>query len=102
MLSMLISVYYCLSTNKIWHCTINLPEGSTIIHALKDSGIMLAFPNLDPWKNGIGIFGEKKNADFILSDNDRVELYSPLIFDPTESRKKRAYLKKIKKSSQNS
>ena len=37
----------------------------------------------------IGVFGEIKSPDHILSENDRVEIYRPLKIDPKDARRKR-------------
>lgn len=65
------------------------PE-TTAEEAIKLSGIMAKFPEIDLSKNQIGIFGKLTKLDTPLRQLDRVEIYRPLIADPKEVRKQRA------------
>lgn len=65
--------------------------------AIKASGIMIKFPEIDLEKNQIGIFGKLTRLDTPLRHLDRVEIYRPLIADPKEVRKQRAADGKIMK-----
>ncbi|MEE9334645.1 MAG: RnfH family protein [Granulosicoccaceae bacterium] len=42
----------------------------------------------------IGVFGEQVNDDYVLLNNDRVEIYRPLIQSPMELRRQRAAAQK--------
>jgi putative ubiquitin-RnfH superfamily antitoxin RatB of RatAB toxin-antitoxin module len=63
---------------------------TTAEEAIKDSGIMAKFPEIDLSKHQIGIFGKLTKLDTKLRHMDRVEIYRPLIADPKEVRKQRA------------
>lgn len=69
---------------------LKVPAGTTVLEAIKRSGIMEKHPEVDTVKNKIGLFGKLVKADTVLRANDRVEIYRPLIADPKEVRKKRA------------
>lgn len=69
---------------------LKLTSGSTVMQALEASGLMQRYPEIDPAKNKLGIFGKLTKPDVVLRDRDRVEIYRPLIADPKEVRKKRA------------
>jgi len=69
---------------------VRLPSGSTLSQALEVSGLLLKFPEIDPAKNKLGIFGKLCRADRVLRDRDRVEIYRPLLADPKEVRRQRA------------
>lgn len=66
-------------------------------HAIKASGILQKFPDIDLAINKIGIFGKLIKLDTPLRHLDRVEIYRPLIADPKEVRKQRAADGKIMK-----
>lgn len=66
------------------------PETTTAEAAIKASGIMAKFPEIDLEKNQIGIFGKLTQLDVKLRHRDRVEIYRPLIADPKAVRKQRA------------
>lgn len=65
------------------------PE-TTAEQAVKTSGILAKFPEIDLTVNQIGIFGKLTKLDTPLRHLDRVEIYRPLIADPKEVRKQRA------------
>jgi len=70
--------------------TVNVPEGSTAREAAELSGIVRKFPEIDLNTNPMGIFGHQVKPDHVLRENDRVELYRPLLCDPKEVRRRRA------------
>ena len=62
----------------------------TALEAVKASGILEAFPEIDVDNLKLGVFGKITKPDAVLTQGDRVEIYRPLIADPKEARKKRA------------
>lgn len=71
--------------------------GTTAEQAIRDSGLLEKYPEIDLGKNKIGIFGKLAKLDTVLRDKDRIEIYRPLIADPKEVRKKRAEEGKVMK-----
>jgi len=71
------------------------PE-TTIEEAIHLSGVLEQFPEIDLATNKVGVFGKLKKLDSTLLENDRIEIYRPLLVDPKESRRKRAAKKKVK------
>ena len=67
-----------------------LAEGATVEDAIRASGVLEAFPEIDLAKNKVGIFSKLVKLDETVRDRDRVEIYRPLIADPKEVRRKRA------------
>jgi putative ubiquitin-RnfH superfamily antitoxin RatB of RatAB toxin-antitoxin module len=67
-----------------------VPKGATIAEAIKLSGILDKFPEIDLEKGKFGIFGKLSKVDTVLREKDRIEIYRPLIADPKEVRRKRA------------
>jgi len=67
-----------------------LTEGATVEDAIRASGVLDAFPEIDLAKNKVGIFSKLVKLDETVRDRDRVEIYRPLIADPKEVRRKRA------------
>ncbi|HEU0229927.1 MAG TPA: RnfH family protein [Burkholderiaceae bacterium] len=73
----------------VWRRALRLPAGSTVWQAIQKSGFMDQVPD----QGGIvscGIFGQSCGNDRVLADGDRVEILRPLVFDPMESRRRRA------------
>lgn len=69
---------------------VQLAEGATVEDAIRTSGVLEAFPDIDLAKNKVGIFSKLVKLDETVRDRDRVEIYRPLIADPKEVRRKRA------------
>lgn len=65
-------------------------RGTTLAEAVRMSGILQRFPDIDPDKSKVGIFGKINKPDYVLREGDRVEIYRPLIADPKEVRRQRA------------
>ena len=78
---------------------VDVPEGTTLVEAVRQSGIEREFPGLTPDSLPMGIFGRKvpKPDQEVLHPGDRVELYRPLLIDPKQARQNRAA--KAKKAS---
>ncbi|HEX7972150.1 MAG TPA: RnfH family protein [Thiobacillus sp.] len=68
----------------------NVAEGATVEEAIRASGVLEVFPEIDLGKNKVGIFSKLVKLDETVRDQDRVEIYRPLIADPKEVRRKRA------------
>lgn len=67
-----------------------VPVGTTLQEAILQSGILNALPGLDITTLKLGVYGKSKPLDTVLRDQDRVEIYRPLLADPKEARRKRA------------
>ena len=70
--------------------SLNLALGATVEDAIRQSGLLARFAEIDLGVNKVGVFGKVAKLDAVLSDGDRVEIYRPLIADPKEARKRRA------------
>lgn len=70
--------------------TVDVPEGTGIEEAIRRSGILERFTEIDLNENKVGIFGKAKPMTQTLLAGDRIEIYRPLIADPKESRRLRA------------
>lgn len=76
-------------------------KGCTAEEAVKDSGIQEKFPEFSLDGLVCGIFSRPLNgkemplpADYVLEENDRVEIYRPLEKDPKQARLDRIRNKK--------
>ncbi|WP_425311400.1 RnfH family protein [Methylomonas methanica] len=68
---------------------VTLPADSTAEQAIRASGILREFPEIDLSVQEIGIFGSACKRDKTIADGDRVEIYRPLVQDPMEARRNR-------------
>jgi putative ubiquitin-RnfH superfamily antitoxin RatB of RatAB toxin-antitoxin module len=83
---------------------LSVPLGTTALDAVKQSGILDVFPEIDADSDSMGIFsqvlgtkGLEPPARYQLQARDRVEIYRPLIADPKEVRRRRAAEAKAKR-----
>jgi putative ubiquitin-RnfH superfamily antitoxin RatB of RatAB toxin-antitoxin module len=93
---MIVEVAYALPNEQVI-IPVKSTAGATAEQAIKESGILHKFPQIDLNVNQIGIFGKLAQLNTPLRHLDRVEIYRPLIADPKEVRKQRAADGKIMK-----
>lgn len=65
-------------------------RGATVGEAIRASGILERFPEIDPERHRVGVFGRLTRRDRLLEAGDRVEIYRPLVADPKTARRARA------------
>ena len=65
-------------------------ETITVEDAIRQSGVLERFPDIDLSVNKVGVFGKLTSLDYALRAGDRVEIYRKLIADPKQARRQRA------------
>jgi putative ubiquitin-RnfH superfamily antitoxin RatB of RatAB toxin-antitoxin module len=93
---MMVEVAYALPDQQVI-IPVKMPVGATAEAAIKQSGVLAKFPDIDLAVNKIGLFGKLSKLDAELRHLDRVEIYRPLIADPKEVRRQRAAEGKVMK-----
>ena len=78
---MKIGIAYALPHRQAW-IDVEMPDGATIKDAIKRSGILEQFPEIDLEQQKVGVYGKASKLDAVLNDGDRVEIYRPIICDP--------------------
>lgn len=73
--------------------SVNILEGSSVELAIKSSGILSSFPEINLHDNKIGIFGKFVTLNTTVRHLDRIEIYRSLLINPKEIRKLRAEVK---------
>jgi putative ubiquitin-RnfH superfamily antitoxin RatB of RatAB toxin-antitoxin module len=76
---------------------LTLEEEATVQDAIKKSGMLDKYSEIDLQINKLGIFARLVKLDVQLRDGDRVEIYRQLIADPKEVRRQRAAEGKVTK-----
>lgn len=69
---------------------LQMPEGATLEQAVRQSGLLEKYPEIDLASAKLGIWNKASELAAVLREKDRVEIYRPLIADPKEVRRKRA------------
>lgn len=76
--------------NSVWIQSLRMPPGSTVADVIAACDFSKHFPDIAIATMPVGVYGQLCGHDRVLADLDRVELYRPLVFDPMESRRRRA------------
>lgn len=84
-----IELVYASEPRKVHELLLNVPMGTTVGGALKESGWQERFPELASGDVTIGIWGRKTSVQAVLRNGDRLELYRPLRVDPKVARRER-------------
>lgn len=84
-----ITVVYALPDRQIIR-ELELDAGGDIGTALRASGLLDEFPEIEGDKLPVGIFGRVTTWNSSLEPGDRVEIYRSLKLEPKEARRKRA------------
>jgi len=69
---------------------LRVKPGCTILEAIRLSGILQQFPEIDLEQQPVGIFSQPKRLHDTLREADRIEIYRPLLVDPKEGRRRKA------------
>jgi uncharacterized protein len=69
---------------------LTVEDGATVEQAIRQSGVLQKFPEIDLAINKVGIFGKRVLLQHTLRAGDRVEIYRRLIADPKSARRQRA------------
>jgi putative ubiquitin-RnfH superfamily antitoxin RatB of RatAB toxin-antitoxin module len=69
---------------------LTVPEGTTVEEAIRLSGLLEKFPEIDLASAKVGVWNKATELTTVLREKDRIEIYRPLIADPKEVRRKRA------------
>ncbi|MCD8505165.1 MAG: RnfH family protein [Burkholderiaceae bacterium] len=85
-----VSVVYAQGQNHAWRDTLALLPGMTVEQAIQSSGFEAQHPDIDWRAGGVGIFGKRVKPQDLVKPGDRIEIYRALVFDPKESRRRRA------------
>jgi len=72
---------------------VQLEQGATLEEAIKRSGILQRFPEIDLKRQSVGVFSQPRDLSDLVQEGDRIEIYRPLSIDPKEARRLRARLK---------
>ncbi|HWT70591.1 MAG TPA: RnfH family protein, partial [Oxalicibacterium sp.] len=56
---------------------LNVAPGTSVLQAIKDSGIVQQAPEIDVSVMRVGIYGKLKALDTVLREHDRIEIYRP-------------------------
>jgi len=93
---MAVEVAYALPDRQVILVVDVVPD-ATLEDAIRGSGILEQYPEIDLAVNKVGVFGKLGKPGDALHAGDRVEIYRPLIADPKQVRRQRAAAGKVMK-----
>ena len=87
----MISISICYATTKRQvEILLEVEENSTVIMVIKQSGILQQFPEINLTQMCVGIYGKRTTMNTNVQNDDRIEIYRPLLIDPKQARLLRA------------
>jgi uncharacterized protein len=84
-----VTVAFSPAPREVLEWSLNLPAGSTVWQALQASGLAQHLPLASLASLAVGVWGRKAPPGQLLRDNDRIEVYRPLVVDPKRARRER-------------
>ncbi len=73
---------------------LEVEQGTTILEAIQQSGVLTQFPDIDLTKQKVGVFSKARALTDRVEQGDRIEIYRPLTIDPKEARRAKAKKKR--------
>lgn len=69
---------------------LSVEQGITVREAIRRSGLLQRFPEIDLEREGAGISGKRVDLSDVPKPGDRIEIYRPLTADPKLVRRRLA------------
>lgn len=88
-MSIQVCLVYSPGPREVVEFQLELADDCTVLQALRISELMGHFPETDISKATVGIWGRKASPGQALRDQDRIEIYRPLMVDPKVARRER-------------
>ncbi|MGZ8164234.1 MAG: RnfH family protein [Methylobacter sp.] len=83
-----VGVCYAEADRQLW-MRLEVPDNSTIEEAIKLSGVLKLYPEINLASQKVGIFGKIAALDTAVKDGDRVEIYRQITADPQTVQRRR-------------
>ncbi len=83
-----VGVCYAEVDRQLW-MRLEVPDNSTIEDAIKLSGVLKIYPEINLANQKVGIFGKIAALDARVKDGDRVEIYRQITADPQTVQRRR-------------
>ncbi len=82
-----VGVCYAELDRQLW-LRLEVPAESSVEDAIRRSGILQRFPEIDLGSQKVGIFGKIVKLDTAVKEGDRIEIYRPIVADPKTVRRR--------------
>lgn len=68
-----VGIVYAVVQPVLLNCRVD--DGSSVLQAIEQSGILRYCPDIDLAQQKVGVFGKFVKLDAVISDGDRIEIY---------------------------
>lgn len=82
-----VGVCYAEADRQVW-LRLETPDGSSVEQAIRHSGILRQFPEIDLGRHKVGVFGKLVKLDAPVKEGDRIEIYRAITADPKTVRRR--------------
>ena len=82
-----ISVVYVDERGGLFDESLSVPDNCTIGQAIIQSSFFVRYPNMALDTLNVGVYSLRKHLTDVLHDQDRIEIYRPLLIDPKDRRR---------------
>ncbi|MES2946852.1 MAG: RnfH family protein [Pseudomonadota bacterium] len=89
---------YSPAPRQVREWTMDLPDGCRLQQALESCSFFAEFPELKNAPLMLGIWSKSANANHLLVENDRIEIYRQLRVDPKIARRERFSRQGVKRA----
>ena len=83
-----VSVVYVAEDGTLFNMNVAVNQTASVRDAILTSGVLNQYPHLSIETLRLGIYSLRASPDDRLHDNDRIEIYRPLLIDPMARRRK--------------
>ena len=83
-----VGVCYAEADRQLW-MRLEVPDESTVEEAIKLSGVLKLYPDINLGTQKVGIFGKIATLETTVKEGDRVEIYRQITVDPQTVQRRR-------------
>jgi uncharacterized protein len=83
-----VGVCYAEADRQLW-MRLEVPDDSTVEEAIKLSGVLKLYPDINLGIQKVGIFGKIATLETTVKEGDRVEIYRQITVDPQTVQRRR-------------
>ncbi len=83
-----VGVCYAEADRQLW-MRLEVPSESTVEEAIKLSGVLKLYPDINLGTQKVGIFGKIATLETAVKEGDRVEIYRQITVDPQTVQRRR-------------
>jgi putative ubiquitin-RnfH superfamily antitoxin RatB of RatAB toxin-antitoxin module len=76
-----VGVAYADKFKQVW-LKFEVADGSTVLEAIEQSGILEQFPDIDLESQKVGVFGKLTRLNAAIEEGWRIEIYRTITADP--------------------